>query len=185
MKERRERTAALWRCAFDFINRLKPFVERKDRAALAALSRGLNADTGFTADMHRYLVPLLPNGISRRNEDLFYLVAALYARWHQLASKPAETSKSFGRSLRELSDKITGGASVNPGIEREFIAMLSTTDREDLRVRLRRAVTRMGREGVGVDWVRLLVDLHWWNRGDRRVQRQWAKDFWSAREKIA
>lgn len=166
--------------AATFIGRLYGFAEQPDRAALAALRQGLDVDAGIPPAMHRYIVPILPEGLSEKSEEIFYLVAALFARWHQMASGPVQTvTGSLARSLRALSDRLMGGPhEVNSGVERDFNAMISTPDLESLRFRLRRIVTRLGREGIGVNWPQLLIDLHGWEHPDRLVQQKWARDFW-------
>jgi CRISPR type I-E-associated protein CasB/Cse2 len=44
---------------------------------------------------------------------------------------------------------------------------------------LRRAVSLLATAEVGLDWAQLLRDLWGWNRDDVRVQRNWARSFWS------
>ena len=62
-----------------FVAHLEKLHAADDRAALARLRRGLGKDSGTVAEMHPLVMPWLPTNLSVRQEDAFYLVAALYA----------------------------------------------------------------------------------------------------------
>ncbi|MBC7255206.1 MAG: type I-E CRISPR-associated protein Cse2/CasB, partial [Chloroflexi bacterium] len=38
---------------------------------------------------------------------------------------------------------------------------------------------------VAINWHQLLEDVQEWNRPDRRVQKEWARAFWGARQESA
>ena len=86
-------------------------------------------------------------------------------------------------------DNVNFGAAFGAGLtqdekqqrEKRFIDLLDT-DREELPYKLRQAITLIGRDGVGLDWVRLIQDLDRWGGPNRRVQQDWARGFWSAAE---
>jgi CRISPR system Cascade subunit CasB len=157
-----------------FVAYLEGLVRREDRAALAALRRGLGKSPGAVPEVHRHVVPWLGAARSSWEEDVHYLVASLFAAWHQGGRPVAAWDGSLGRSFRALADKV--GAD---GAERRFAALLSCR-REDLAEPLRHAVSLLRTHDVPVNWTRLLLDLPRWDHLDRPVQRRWARDFWAA-----
>ncbi len=164
-----------------FVKCLEDLVARRDRGALAALRRGAGKTPGTVAETHRYVAWAAGRQKTRRRADCFYVVASLFALWHQGAEKPGRGEGSFGRSLRELVAREPKG---KEGVERRLAAMLAAHG-EDLPVHLRHAVALLKGKDVPVDWRRLLEDLAWWD-GDRRlVQRRWAEDFWAEAESPA
>jgi CRISPR type I-E-associated protein CasB/Cse2 len=62
--------------------------------------------------------------------------------------------------------------------EKRFIDLLDT-DSEDLPYKLRQAVSLIARSETGLDWALLIRHLGQWNNPERRVQKQWARSFWS------
>jgi CRISPR type I-E-associated protein CasB/Cse2 len=158
-----------------FVASLEELVRRRDRAALAALRRGLGKPPGAAPELHRYVVPWLLTPASHRDAD-YYLVAALFADWHQGERTPARWEGSLGQSFRSLAAQMGGGTD---GVERRFRGILAC-HRDDLPQHLRHAVSLLRTHAVPVDWVRLLTDLPRWDHLDRPVQRRWARDFWAA-----
>lgn len=155
-----------------FVSFLCSLADAEDRAALAALRRGLGRPPGEAAGMHCYVVPWLPPEASRWEEDRHYVVAALFA-WHPLDA-PGEHENlgtSFARLLRERRD--------GSGVERRFVALLDAA-LEDLPHHLRQAVGLLRTEAVPVPWAQLLHDLRAWDWEGRPVQRAWARAFWAA-----
>ena len=61
--------------------------------------------------------------------------------------------------------------------EKRFVALLNC-HQEDLPDHLRHAVSLLRSKEIPIDWARLLRDLRWWHREDKRVQRDWARAFW-------
>jgi len=107
------------------------------------------------------------------------MVAALFA------SHPETRGEgNLGAALREV-HRITGSDS----IEARFMALLKA-HREDLFDHLRHAVALIRghidsvpparRRQAGIGWDRLLNDLLYWDSQARRVQREWARAFWSS-----
>ncbi len=137
-----------------------------DRAALAQLRRCLARDLGRALCR----VGRLFNRVPDYALDDAVLVAALFAS-HQ----EHRQGVGLGKAFRELRDG-AGGASV----EKRFVALLDS-EREDLPGRLRQAVFLLRAKGVGLDWERLLADLRRWDQPSRRVQRDWARQFWEER----
>ncbi len=160
-----------------FVRALGALVDRGDRAALAALRRGLGKPPALVPEMDRFVVPWLRGDQPAPDDAAFYRVASLFAAWHQGSDLLEEFSGSLGKSLRVLADDMPDGHQA--GVERRFMALLAT-HHEELPTHLRHVVSLLRSRGVAVDWARLLRDLVRWNHPDRIVQRQWARDFWHA-----
>ena len=159
-----------------FVEYLEGLVRNEDRAALAALRRGLGKEPGAAPEMHRHVVPRQPK--DRLGQDLYYLIAALFAT-HQGSWKAQGTSdhgRSFGASMARLKE-----ATKSESIERRFVALLNS-HRDDLPAHLRHAVSLLKSKEIPIDWPLLLYDLRSWDHPDRFVQRTWAGDFWSGSE---
>ena len=154
------------------IEALAGLAQRDDRAALAALRRGLGQDPGALVTMARYVEPYLSPRASRWEQDAAYLVAALFASHPQDQATPEGALYNLGAAFRLLRDR-TGSDSV----ELRFRALLDA-DRAGLPVHLRHAVSLLRAHDIPVDWARLLRDLRAWNAADRWVQRAWARAFW-------
>lgn len=157
-----------------FVESLEALVAREDRGALAALRRGLGKTPGEVSEMHRYVVPWLPETSNLRLEDPYYLVASLFA-WHQRSWRPREGDNrltnlgaSFARLARE---------DESDSIEKRFVALLDS-HRDDLPDHLRTAVGLLRSHEIPIDWAQLLRDIKGWSWESRSVQRQWARAFW-------
>jgi CRISPR system Cascade subunit CasB len=153
-----------------FIRALNRLVTRdtgEDRAQLARLRRALaHRDLDFNALKD---LPELPQGEGHR-VDLYLLVAALFA----LHPKPG--NDALGIALRNLRNKLSAGAG---SLDQRVTALLNS-DREDLPYRLRQVIQMLAAQEVSLKYDRLLQDLKDWDRDDRKVQRQWAKDYYIA-----
>jgi len=151
----------------------QPFVTyleglRDDRAALAALRRGLGQPPGTVAGMYPYVVRWLPADAPPGREAAYYLVAALYA-YHPAAGGAGNLGEAFRRTLDPQGD--------NTAVERRFTALLAAHP-DDLDFYLRQAVSFLRSKEVPVDWHQLLADVLAWGHPDRYVQKQWARAFW-------
>lgn len=157
-----------------FVGYLRELVAREDRAALAALRRGLGKAPGEAAESHRYVVPFTSD-LSARREAAYYQVAALFA-WHQgswQADSADPHSTNLGASLERLAARSMGSS-----VERRFVALLNS-HADDLDAHLRQVVGLLKAGDVPIDWARLLRDLQHWDSEDRQVQRAWARAFWA------
>lgn len=156
-----------------FVVRLKRLVAEDDKGALAALRRGLGKPPGSVAEMHRHVLPWLvanERGDPWR-EDVFYLVAALFAYWHQgKDNSPANQPPNIGASLSMLRDE-------SDSIEKRFEALLNA-HHEDVDQHLRHVIGLLKSKDIAVDWSQLLWDLRGWDSDERKVQRRWARSFW-------
>lgn len=158
-----------------FLGRL---VEDEDRAALAALRRGMGKRLGEVADPFPYVVPWVPAQATAWQEEAYYLVAGLFA-WHQKSWSAGDST----RGLRTLgaSFALLAGAVESDSIEHRFVALLNAHP-EDLAEHLRRVVGLLKAHEIPVDWAQLLHDLQQWRRDDRDVQREWARAYWGRRQ---
>lgn len=162
-----------------YIERLQSFVDQENRAALAALRRGLTTDDGIAPEMHRYVVPWLPEVPRAREDRLLYQTAALFA-WHQgwwrgdSESDDRHRYQDFGASCAWLARTLG-----RESFEKRFVALLDSHP-DDVYPRLRAMVGLLRSGGIPIDWPRLLADIQGWGHESRYVQRRWARSFWNA-----
>ena len=196
-KEKRENNA------WTYVHRLEalvPTLEHDgDRAALAALRRGLGKAPGDDLKMLPYIVRMLPSHLRHREEPPYYLTASLFALYPVAWS--GTKRQTFGASMRSLAldqgaarggassnedDEEQGGGRLDKPVERRFVALLNADDAgESFATHLRHAVSLLKRSDTRIDWVQLLLDLGAWGWTSRPVQRCWAQDFWSPQWKDA
>lgn len=139
-----------------------------DRAALAALRRGLGRPAGSVPEMFPYVVPFLPGQAKPWMEDACYLVASLFAL-HPVSANGGNLGNHFAQTLDP------GGE--NQAVERRFTALLASHP-DDLPFFLRQAVSFLKSKDVPVNWHQLMRDINQWNHPDRFVQHNWANAFW-------
>jgi CRISPR system Cascade subunit CasB len=143
---------------------------REDRGALAALRRGLGKPPGTVPEMHQYVMVAMPNDLRRWQQDIYYIVAALFAM-HPDGAKSGNMGDHFAKARRLINDPTA--------IERRFTTLLAAHV-DDLPVYLRQAVSYLRSKDVPVNWHQLIWDLRNWGHPDRYVQRWWAGSFWSS-----
>lgn len=160
------------------IRGLLGLVAHDNRAALAALRRGLGKRPGDVPAMYPVLMQLLPNApLHDWDETCAFLVASLYAghRENWSGDGDGRYDRNLGVSLRRLKD-----ISKSDGPERRFVVLLGSED-EAVSVHLRGIVSLLASKQISVDWERLTRDLLHWRHPDRYVQRLWAASFWGER----
>jgi len=151
-----------------------------NRAALAALRRGLGKAPGEAPDVFPVLLPLLPEEqLWPRDESVAYLITSLFAL-HSLSWPEGSRGRwrsNLGASMRRLA-----GESESNGPERRFVALLNS-DLTDLSHHLRGIVglLKSAEAPIWVDWELLTRDLLHWDDASREVQRRWATAFWGGR----
>ncbi len=173
-----------------FINRLEELAGVKtgagenargeDRAALAALRRGLGREAGANWESYPIVMRYVRRDAKRTEENAFFTVAALFGLYPSASWRRSEDDKrptNLGASLAILKNKNPDSDS----IERRFVALLNA-DAEDLPTHLRHAVSliKASDTPILIDWIKLLGHLRSWNSPDRWVQRDWSRAFWSA-----
>jgi len=152
-----------------------PFVEyleslRDNRAALAALRRGLGQPPGTVADMYRYVVRWLPDDAKPWREAAYYQIAALFA-YHPAEGGQGNMGRHFDAVRRQDPN------ADHTALERRFTALLAAHP-EDLDFYLRQAVSFLRSKEVPINWQRLFYDLRRWGYENRPAQRDWARAFW-------
>lgn len=148
------------------VSSLERLRERKDRAALAKLRRGLGKKEG-APEMYPYLAGYLRG--PRPEMERCFLIASLFGFHPDAASR----GKSMGKVFRE----IQGEGEASDSLKKRFANLLSA-DSEDLHGRLRQAVSLAKSKGVAIDYHQLFYDLRGWDHPARYVQLDWARDFW-------
>jgi CRISPR system Cascade subunit CasB len=151
-----------------FVTQLEKLRDTKSpqgRAALAKLRRGLGKKMG-TPEMYPYVVPFLSSDSSKKEQELYFLIAALFA--HHPDSAPRGTS--LGKVFRAMSEG-------KESIERRFTALLSA-DVDDIGNHMRQVVALAKSHGIAIDYHRLFFDFKKWSYSSRPVQLAWARDFW-------
>ena len=176
-----------------FIAQLERLFTDKDRGALAALRRGLGKPLGTAREMDRYVLPYLPRDteippvVREAQENAYYLVAALFAYWHQGKDTIAKNvPANLGDSLRLL---VNYEASENGNredaekrVEKRLVALLNC-HRDDLSDHLRHIIGLLKSKDIPVNWMQLLRDIQNWQWESRDIQREWARKFWRGFQK--
>ncbi|MEY4569609.1 MAG: hypothetical protein RLZZ398_1048 [Verrucomicrobiota bacterium] len=136
-------------------------------------------DRGHSASLRRYwsettrhqALPVLGR-LGAIGDDRTSTVAALYA----IHPNHVEGS-GIGRAALRLGDRKDG----DHPYDRHFRRLLACTDLEDLAPQLHRLVKRLSREGIPLDYAKLLKELRFWSTGHaENVKTSWAKEFWQA-----
>jgi CRISPR system Cascade subunit CasB len=143
-----------------------------DRAALAALRRGLGRPAGTVAEMYPHVQPYVGTDARPGYEDACYIVAALFAS-HPLSWSPSgdlPRITNLGASFAQIRGR-------SGSVESRFTALLSC-DRRELPDHLRHGVSLLKADGIPIDWQHLLRDIVNWADERRWVQRGWARGFW-------
>ena len=115
------------------------------------------------------------------SEAAAFLVASLLAQYKSLVIKAGghRSEGNFGLTWKRA---IAGTDSES--IRRRFHILLdadydSWTGDGDLPYRLRQMVRYAANKGVGIDWPTLLTDLKFWGHPEKRVQKRWARSFFT------
>lgn len=143
---------------------------REDRAALAALRRGLGQPPGTAVEQFPYVVPWLPSQSSRSLEESYFLVASLFA-YHPAPGGTGDMGSHMAQACQAGEDATA--------TERRFTALLAAHP-DDLPFYLRQAVSFLRSREVPINWHQLIYDVRGWGHPDRYVQRRWARSFWAA-----
>lgn len=157
-----------------FTDYLANLVKQENRAALAALRRGLGKTPGEAAEMYPYVMPFIGDTLSLRRQNDFFLVASLFAT-HQIGWPGSPNEKrgtNLGASFRRLRAAVDSAS-----IEKRFVALLNA-EREDLPDHLRHAISLLKAHEIPVDWFQLLRDLAGWEWESHSIQRAWSLAFW-------
>jgi len=142
-------------------------LEKLDAADRARLKRNSGKALAEARNVNMLIFHILPHGLSRRQEEIYYLVATLFP----LAASGGHGS--LGASLRQAQTK-----SNSKGLDRRIEALLDAEGAQ-LSFRLRQTIHFLQSNRVPVAWGRLLSDLLQWHHPDRYIQQSWARDYYS------
>ena len=145
---------------------------RRDTRVRAVLRRSLAFEPGLHIPAYPYVEPFV--GATERpwRRSVLYLVAGLWAaHWREGRRGEAAVSLARAAAAHQIA---TGSAST----EHRFISLLDAAD-EQLPHRLRQMVALL--KDHALDFELLLRDLLGWHAVDRRIQRQWAREFYRER----
>jgi CRISPR system Cascade subunit CasB len=151
-----------------FWRRLFAIHAKDDRAALAKLRRAVASP--IDGDVFAVLGDAVAD-VRDRDLDAHLFIACLFAIHPTRGS-----GESLGASMHRLRTKLKVGAD---SLDGRFAAILNS-DGEDLPGRLRHVIRLLASHDVTVDYPRLLHDMLRWDGDDRRAQRRWARDYWTA-----
>lgn len=152
--------------------------EESNAQFIAQLAK-LCDDRGHSASLRRYwsdttrhqAMPILGR-LGAIGDERKSTVVALYA----VHSNHAEGS-GIGRAALRLGDRKDG----DHPYDRHFRRLLACDALDDLAPQLHRLVMRLSREGIPLDYAKLLKELHFWSAGySESVKTTWAKEFWQA-----
>ena len=118
---------------------------------------------------------VLPYGVSRWDEDSYFLVATLYP----LEKGVSETSPpaNLALSLRRIRNTDNEN-----GLDRRVERLLDA-DEQQLPFQLRQAVQFLAAHQGRVNWGQLVYDVLRWSRPTRSVQRRWARAYFAGDKK--
>ena len=154
---------------YPFIDYLESLRDSKDeRAAFAALRRGLGRSPGTEPAMFPYIARWITQDTSQWYETTLYTIASLFA-YHPKQGGTGNLGKAFKQAASKEND--------TTALERRFTALLAA-DSEDLDFYLRQAVSFLKSKDIAIDWQQLFGDVLAWRHPDRYIQRTWAYAFW-------
>jgi CRISPR system Cascade subunit CasB len=140
-----------------------------NRAALAALRRGLGRPPGTVPEMYRFITPYAGATEWREREDAMFIVGSLFGLYPR-------HSASAGSPLKALRSLDINRAS----IEKRVLALLNA-GQEEIPTHLRHVVHLLASSDrqPAINYETLLRQLRSWDHPDRWVQRNWARDWWA------
>jgi CRISPR system Cascade subunit CasB len=142
--------------------------EINDGKVRAVLRRSLSFDPGTHVLAYPYVEPFLKGDAEEWRRQVHYLVAGLWAAHWREGRAGATTTLAKACAVHQIK---SGSAST----ERRFINLLDA-DRDQLPHRLRQMIALLNEQPL--DFQALLNDLLFWSRDDKRVQNNWARDFY-------
>ena len=155
---------------FDYLQKRS----ESDTSVVGTLRRSLTLDPGTDARAFP-LIESWTSEMSAHARKTIYLVAGFWSlAVRQSKGKPIF---SFPVAMRHVHRKTNSDS-----VEKRFTRLLDS-DADELRWRLRSAVTLLTSQGIALDWPQLLTCMLGWNRSsDARTK--WARDFWGQSETV-
>lgn len=157
-----------------FIERLAA-LPRAERAILKRNAGRTLADSRQAVGVFYRLYPREGDG---RDEEIFFLVATLYGL------NPRAFPGDFGSSMKAL---VAKGMSPQAVDARMTVLLESRFDMidgfrpggGDLAYRLQQCAKLAASHEIGINWPQLIDDLKWWSHPNKRVQKTWARSYFS------
>lgn len=147
----------------------KPPHDEGNRAALAALRRGLGRPPGAVPEMYRFIAPFTGESERRDREDAMFIVGSLfglYPRHSALKGSPLKALRTLDIERDSIDKRVlallNAGQQEIPTHLRHVVHLLASSDRQP-----------------AINYETLLRQLRSWNHPDRWVQRIWARDWWA------
>lgn len=134
----------------------------------AELRRSLSFEPGEHIPAFPYVEPFLKGEENQWRRQVHYLVGGLWATHWREDNKGPATTLAKACAVHQIN---SGSAST----ERRFISLLDA-DCEQLPHRLRQMVALLKEQSI--DFQQLLEDLLRWNWDSKKIQVQWARDFY-------
>ncbi|MFE0463869.1 type I-E CRISPR-associated protein Cse2/CasB [Kitasatospora sp. NPDC058965] len=180
----RDADAENWPCdrgPEQFVQRVLDLCNR-DKGARADLRRGRGLPVARCLDLHRHLVPLLPD--QQHSDDLraHYAVAALIADRPPSARKPAEAGAELDQQRSDLGVSLAHAANkkvLSPASVEQDLHLIARQSGDAFHTRLPGLATLLLSKGVTIDWAHLIDDLAWWNRDRDRIATRWLDNYFA------
>lgn len=134
---------------------------------LAQLKRCAGRSLAESRLRWRLAYTVLPYGLPERQEDIFFMVATLYA----LA--PSQGKANLGAALRHARTE-RNRVMLDRNMER-----LLKADGSQLTYLLRRLIPMLASAGLTLEWSEFLKDILHWSYQGQLVQRKWARSYFS------
>ncbi len=154
-----------------------------ERGLLAPLRRAAGK-TLATAPDARWVYRLFA-GYPNTEDDLLFLVATLIASHRPtLRKEQRKADGNLGWTMRMLQrDGGLSDSSADARMRKLLDARLDFGGTNELAHQLMGLVRLASGKGVSIDWPRLLADLRGWDRDDRKVQKAWARTYFTTAPK--
>jgi len=141
-----------------------------DAGELALFKRNAGEDLAGSRGILPTFYRLLPHSVGREKDiETYFLVATLFAGHN----RPGGTG-DFAQCMKEIVNRGANADSVS-----RRLAIVLDSHREELPFRLRQAVGLVKSYECPIEWSRFLQDLLRWDDPRRRVQKAWARTFFS------
>lgn len=148
----------------------------RDRAARAALRKGLGRTPERAETMDRHIAALIPLGTHPARENAQYAIAALIAA-HGTADTDTDAGGNFGRILALA---VAAGELKERSAETR-LRLLTRSNQTGLITYLPKTLSAIDRTLTVHDWAQLLSDLAWWPRSHAMTGKRWRQAFWRER----
>lgn len=166
-----------------------------DRGAQAALRRGLGQPVAHSPRLHRYVVPLIRQGMHRSEQQAFYTVASLIAAAPRTDTppdsgdddgdgdgglEPGNGAAAWRPSLGASMGRAVAAGRMREGSAEDLLFRLTRSPMPTLIRRLPPLISQLSGAGGAVDFPQLLADLRRWEFRRDQVAERWLQDFYGA-----